>query len=83
MILAVCSLQKGNAAEIDNENSTGCARGVVEVWQLDMANYGSVQNVIARAKKELERVNAFIADAGIGTPKFPKRERRSTLFPSF
>ena len=74
LILAVRSLEKGNAAKKDIEHSTGCAKGVIQVWQLDMANYGSVQKFAARAEKELERVDAFLANAGLATTKFSKAE---------
>lgn len=74
LILAVRSLEKGNAAKEDIERSTGCAKGVIQVWPLDMANYSSVQKFAARAEKELERIDVLIANAGLALTKFLKAE---------
>lgn len=74
LILAVRSLEKGNAAKEDIERSTGCAKGTIQVWELDMANYGSVQKFAARAERELERVDVLLANAGIASFKFVRAE---------
>ncbi|MCJ1251522.1 hypothetical protein MMC30_008757 [Trapelia coarctata] len=74
LILAVRSLEKGNAAKEDIERSTGCAKGTIQVWELDMADYGSVQKFAARAERELERVDVLLANAGIASFKFARAE---------
>ncbi|KAE9364962.1 putative short-chain dehydrogenase [Stipitochalara longipes BDJ] len=74
MILAVRSLDKGNDAKRDIESTTNCAKEVIEVWKLDMANYASVQKFAARINAELNRVDIFIANAGIAPGRYNTAE---------
>lgn len=74
MILAVRSMEKGANAKRDIEDTTKCASSVVEVWELDMADYRSVQEFSARADAELDRVDVFIANAGIAPGKYAVAE---------
>lgn len=69
VILAVRSLEKGEAAKKDIEASTG-KKDVVRVWQLDMSSYQSVLNFAARASKELERLDVAILNAGVARGKW-------------
>lgn len=64
IILAVRDLKKGNAAKEDIESTTKIAKNVIQVWHLDMARYSSVQD-FAKRIQGLERVDIFIANAGI------------------
>ncbi|KAF1842709.1 NAD(P)-binding protein [Cucurbitaria berberidis CBS 394.84] len=64
VILAVRSLEKGNAAKNDIEASTG-RNGVVKVWQLDMASYQSVLDFAGKAEKELDRLDVALLNAGV------------------
>jgi retinol dehydrogenase 12 len=53
--------------------------GTVEIWQLDMAEYGSVLAFGERIQK-ISRLNVFIANAGIETTHFERFEgNESTL----
>ncbi|CAO2648463.1 Nn.00g077300.m01.CDS01 [Neocucurbitaria sp. VM-36] len=70
MILAVRSLDKGAAAKLDIETTTGCTKDVIQVWKLDMASYASVQEFSGRVNAELDRVDIFIANAGIAPGKY-------------
>ncbi|WYZ39610.1 hypothetical protein EsH8_III_001524 [Colletotrichum jinshuiense] len=74
LILAVRSLDKGHAAKKDIQATTGCAKDVVEVWELDMSKYGSVQQFAARLNTDLERVDIFIANAGVAHVKYQQME---------
>lgn len=65
LILAVRSVDKGQAAKHDIEATTNCAKNVIQVWELDMASYASVQKFAARVDAELDRVDIFIANAGV------------------
>ena len=79
LILAVRSLEKGEAARQDTEQSTKCGKDVVQVWHLDMASYSSVLEFVGRATK-LQRVDALIANASIATLKYTLAEdNESTL----
>ena len=70
VILAVRTLSKGEAAKASIEASTG-RKGVVEVWQLDMASYDSVREFAKRAQG-LDRLDCVLENAGILTQKFVK-----------
>lgn len=70
MILAVRSLDKGNAAKQDIEATTGCAKDTIQVWQVDMGSYASVIRFAERVEAELDRVDIFIANAGVARAEF-------------
>lgn len=74
MILGVRSLDKGHAAKDDIEATTNCSRNVVKVWQIDMGSYASVQKFAARVNAELDRVDVFIANAGVARLKYSTAE---------
>ncbi|KAK8022727.1 hypothetical protein PG993_013494 [Apiospora rasikravindrae] len=77
LILAVRNLEKGQAARKDIE--TTAAKGtVIDVWELDMAKYASVQAFAARVNVELSRVDIFHANAGVVCPKYSVTEGNET-----
>lgn len=61
VILAVRSIKKGEDAQTDIEQTTG-KKGVVEVWQLDMANYDSV-TAFAKRCESLDRLDVVMENA--------------------
>lgn len=67
VILAVRSLKKGEDAKADIEKSTG--RQVVEVWQLDMADFDNVK-AFAKRCETLPRLDIVCANAGIATSEY-------------
>ncbi|KAM0343302.1 hypothetical protein ACHAPU_008754 [Fusarium lateritium] len=67
VILACRSLDKGEHAKKDIEETTG-RHNVVEVWQLDLASHESIREFAARVDT-LERVDALINNAGLLTFK--------------
>lgn len=81
LIMAVRSLEKGEAA----------ARGLraefpdteIDVWELDMLSFRSVQAFASRCDKEAGRLHVAVLNAGFGTVKFTRveegRHRESTL----
>jgi len=64
VILAVRSIEKGEAARKDIESTTG-RNDVVRVMQLDMSSYQSVLDFAEKASKELERVDIAVLNAGV------------------
>jgi NAD(P)-dependent dehydrogenase (short-subunit alcohol dehydrogenase family) len=79
LILAVRSLEKGEAAKRDIELSTKCGKDVIQVWQLDLTNYSSVLKFVERAQT-LQRIDALLANAAIATMTFAMAEdNESTL----
>ncbi|KAK3934800.1 putative short-chain dehydrogenase [Diplogelasinospora grovesii] len=73
LVLAVHSLEKGRAAKEDIEATTNCGANMIQVWQLDMAS-ASVQEFAARVDAELDRVDMFIANAGVWRAHFDVAE---------
>jgi len=71
LILAVRSVDKGNAAKADIEASTKVGPDVIQVWELDLGKYDSVKAFAARVN-ELPRVDILIENAGIATGKYTK-----------
>lgn len=63
VILACRSLSKGEEAKADIERTTG-RKNVVEVWEVDMGDFDSVQR-FAKRVEGLERVDAVCENAGI------------------
>ncbi|KAF1935289.1 retinol dehydrogenase 12 [Clathrospora elynae] len=63
LILAVRSVDKGQAAKEDIVSTTGHKN--TQVWKLDMGDYSSVQSFAKRAEAELDRIDIFLANAGV------------------
>lgn len=72
MILGVRNLSKGKAAQLDIESTTQ-RPGVIEVWELDLASYDSVNKFCARANK-LPRLDVVLENAGVAVPVFELAE---------
>ena len=68
VILAVRHVPKGNDARRYIEDKTG-RKGVVEVWELDLASYASVK-AFARQAEGLDRLDAVLENAGISKHEF-------------
>ncbi len=64
VILAVRSIEKGEAAKRDIESSTG-KQNVVKVMQLDMSSYQSVLDFASKASQELDRIDVALLNAGV------------------
>ncbi|KAI1477296.1 putative short-chain dehydrogenase/reductase family protein [Daldinia eschscholtzii] len=65
LIMAVRSIEKGEAAKLSLEKSTGCDSEVIEVWPIDLCSYESVKAFAERATRELERVDVLLENAGV------------------
>ena len=72
VILAVRSLEKGEAAKKSIEETTG-RTGVVEVWQMDLSSYESVQQFVKKAES-LNRLDVIVENAGIARDYYTKSE---------
>jgi NAD(P)-dependent dehydrogenase (short-subunit alcohol dehydrogenase family) len=77
--LACRSVEKGRAAAKDIQTSTGCLPDVLDVWQLDMASYDSVQAFASRVHANLPRLDVFIANAGINSSQFQMFEKDEAM----
>lgn len=64
VILAVRSLDKGEAAKASIESSTG-KKNVVKVMHLDMSSYASVLDFSQKLAKEVGRLDIAVLNAGV------------------
>lgn len=74
VIIACRNLVKGEAAAKDIQEATSCEAKALLVWQLDLSSYASVQAFARKAKDELPRLDAVLANAGLATTKFRMTE---------
>jgi NAD(P)-dependent dehydrogenase (short-subunit alcohol dehydrogenase family) len=79
LILACRNVQKGRAAAKDIQTSTGCSPETLDVWELDMASYKSVQAFASRVHTDLPRLDVFIANAGINSHQFQTFEKDEAM----
>jgi len=64
IILAVRNVDKGMEARREIE-ARGQSKSILDVWELDMGNYASVQRFAARVEKRMPRLDVAILNAGI------------------
>ena len=64
VILGVRNVRAGETAKMEIEAATESS-DIVQVWALDLANYGSVKAFAKRADTELDRIDALIENAGV------------------
>ena len=70
VILACRNVEKGKVAAKDIQESTSCSPDTLQVWQLDMSSYASVQAFSDRVKSDLSRLDALIGNAGVAPGSF-------------
>ncbi|KAJ4351740.1 uncharacterized protein N0V89_007083 [Didymosphaeria variabile] len=73
VILTVRNMKAGEAAKADIERSTG-RKGTIEVWHLDLASYDSIKAFANRMSSQVERIDAFISNAGIQMDRWETAE---------
>jgi NAD(P)-dependent dehydrogenase (short-subunit alcohol dehydrogenase family) len=64
VILAVRNNTSGETAKADIERTTG-RKGVLEVWNLDLASSASVKKFASKAAQELDRIDGLVENAGV------------------
>lgn len=70
LIMGVRSLDKGNAAARELRQAHSTAK--IEVWQLDMESYDSIQDFVSRCQESLSSIDMVILNAGISPMEFAK-----------
>jgi NAD(P)-dependent dehydrogenase (short-subunit alcohol dehydrogenase family) len=70
VIMGVRSVEKGEAAAAILRHEFLESR--IEVWELDMESFRSVQAFVARAERELDRLHVAVLNAGLGKLKFER-----------
>lgn len=74
LIMAVRSLQKGEAVAVSLRAEFPDAE--IEVWQLDMESFRSVQAFAARCEQELDRLHVAVLNTALGKLKFERTRER-------
>lgn len=74
LIMAVRSVQKGEAAAVGLRAEFPAAR--IEVWELDMASFSSVEAFAARCARELDRLHVAVLNAAVGKMRLERVEER-------
>ena len=69
--LGVRDLSKGNVAQKLIEDHTH-RKGVVEVWELDMDSYTSIQRFAENMQRNLPRLDVVILNAGVNPVKYKR-----------
>lgn len=65
VILAVRSVDKGKVAQAAIEKAVPNRAGTIQVWELDMKSYVSIQSFAKRVEAEIERIDIAILNAGV------------------
>ncbi|KAK4554615.1 hypothetical protein LTR86_008470 [Recurvomyces mirabilis] len=75
LILGCRNLAKGEAAKISILEETNCeGTTTIEIWEVDLDSYSSVRAFTSRLKSQLQRLDGFIANAGIELTAFETSE---------
>ncbi|KAK3707217.1 hypothetical protein LTR37_012217 [Vermiconidia calcicola] len=64
LILAVRNVEKGEKAKGEIAKQTKC-HTLIEVWQVDLSNYGSVLSFAVLVRLQLKRLDGLIPNAGV------------------
>lgn len=77
VVLGVRNLEGGKRAAMAIERATN-AKGVCDVWHLDMGSYASIKAFAARMDRELDRIDGVLLNAGIsssvGSPRLSEKD---------
>jgi retinol dehydrogenase-12 len=75
LIFACRSLEKAEVAKAAVLSETGSSdRLVIDIWQIDLDHFDSVQAFCKRVNHELDRIDGFIANAGVELMEFERSE---------
>ncbi|CAG8962347.1 hypothetical protein HYFRA_00005403 [Hymenoscyphus fraxineus] len=66
LILAVRNIEAGEEAKRDIEATTQCESDVIEVWELDLCRYESIDEFVKQAS-QLNRVDVLLSNAGMAS----------------
>ncbi|PYH92718.1 short-chain dehydrogenase/reductase family protein [Aspergillus ellipticus CBS 707.79] len=69
LIISTRNVQRGEATKTELEKLTN-RRGVVQVWQLEMSSFASVQSFARRANEDLRTLDIALLNAGLWNRDF-------------
>ncbi|KAI9751187.1 MAG: hypothetical protein M4579_006166 [Chaenotheca gracillima] len=70
VILGVRTISKGEEAKASIIQRTGCSPDVIQVRQLDMSLFSSVQDFAAKLVREVGRLDVALLNAGVASPTY-------------
>ncbi|KAH8660001.1 short-chain dehydrogenase/reductase [Xylariales sp. PMI_506] len=70
LLLAVRSLERGRVAQARIEKETGCASDVIELLQLDMDTFASMDSFLAAVNEKVPEIHVAVLNAGLNTPYY-------------
>ncbi|KAF1939340.1 NAD(P)-binding protein [Clathrospora elynae] len=75
LIFGVRSLERGQEAKTKIEQLTKCKRDVIELLQLDMGSYASIEKFAKSASDQFPVIHAAVLNAGVAPPSHkPSKE---------
>ena len=72
LLLAVRSIDKGNAAKAKIVQRTGFNADAISILQVDLGTFASVQRFVTDLSKSVEYVDVALLNAGLAAPKFSR-----------
>jgi NAD(P)-dependent dehydrogenase (short-subunit alcohol dehydrogenase family) len=65
LILGVRSLEKGKSAKLQIANKTKCSASIIQLVQLDMMSFESVENFVKEVGSKFKKIDAAVLNAGL------------------
>ncbi|PGH33526.1 hypothetical protein GX50_03683 [[Emmonsia] crescens] len=65
LIFGVRSLQRGEEAKARIEATTGCGADIIQLVELDMSSYASIENFVQQVNRRFPVVHAAVLNAGV------------------
>lgn len=75
LVFACRNLEKGEAAKVTVMSEAGDPDSLqIDIWQVDLDHFTSVRAFCTRVNRELDRIDGFIANAGVELMKYEQSE---------
>ena len=74
LLLAVRSIDKGNAAKAKIVEQTGFNANAISVLHVDLGNFNSVHRFVTDLNKTVDYIDVVLLNAGLAAPRFSKSQ---------
>ena len=75
LLLAVRSVDKGNAAKAKIVQQTGFNPDAISIHQVDLSNFDSVHRFVTNLNKAVDYIDVVLLNAGLAAPRFSKSDQ--------
>ncbi len=65
LVFGVRSLEKGNAAKLQIEQTTHCKSSFIQLVQLDMSNFDSIEKFVKGVKGKFKKFDIVVLNASV------------------